>query len=793
MWKIVKLIFILFSLNSYGQSITVSGIITEKNTKENLSNVNIQNVLNEKNGSTSNAYGFYSLTIKSSITNQIRFSHVGYKSTLIQIEAVRDTVVDIVLESISKQLDEVVIAELPASPGSLSYHEIQRDVIEQAPSILGEKDIFKIVQLLPGVQRGVEGSNAFYVRGGGADQNLIIVDDATVYNANHLFGFVSAFNSDAIKNINFYKGSFPARYGGRIASVTDIQLKEGNKEKIKVQGGIGILAGRLTINGPLTNNNSSFLVSARRSFIDLLTRPFMSIDDQVGYRFYDVNVKSNLVYNAKNRFFISGYLGGDKLKTKEKVNQKQSTILSETDLGWKNRNASLRWNHIFSDKIFINTSFIYCHYDFFLTDTYKRTGLNANYSYSEFTSKINDYSIKSDLDYFLSNDHTLKFGLAATLHDFIPRGFYSKDDALLKERGIEQKYKTWEDAVYLEDHWQISDKMMADIGFRVAHLKTKEKNYYVLEPRGHLFYSVTKDLKLNAGYARTNQFLHLLSNTGVGLPTDLWVPATVNAPPQQGDQFSAGISKSFNKSRYLISVETYRRYMRNIIAYKQGAVFLNTNELSEEIQWENNIAIGKGESYGTEFMFQKKTGRITGWAAYTLSWVIHQFEDINYGKRFFPKYDSRHNIVLFCNFRITEKINISANWMYSTGSAMTVPQAYYYANVATGSEIRTTVLPNNVTNALITEQINRVAYTGSVNSFRGEAYHRLDISVQFHKKKKKLERYWEFGLFNAYNRKNPYYYYLEASNDFVNQGQRIDLKKKSLFPILPSISYNFKF
>ena len=786
-------LFIIISINNYGQSITVSGLITEKRSKESLPFVSIVTSTGLKNGTTSNAYGYYSITLQSNELALITFSHIGHKILVKEINVFHDTILNIELEPLIYQLNEVVIEDNAETWAGQSYHQIRTDVIKRTPALLGEKDVLKALQLLPGVQRGVEGSTVFYVRGGGADQNLILVDDATIYNANHLFGFVSIFNSDAIKNINFYKGSFPARYGGRIASVTDIQMKEGNREEIIGEGGIGILSGRLTIEGPLTKKNSSFLISTRRSFIDLITKPLMSDDDKVGYRLFDVNVKMNFDTDKRNRFSISGYMGGDNLQTKQKTERQQSTIVSETDLGWINRNGSIRWNHIFSDKIFTNTSLVYSHYNFFLRDTYRRTGTKPNYTHSEFFSKINDYTIKNDLDYFLSNHHTLKSGLVFTLHHFTPRSFYSKDEARSEEARTSQNYQTREAGFYLEDSWQVSDKMEVNAGIRMAHLTTKEKTYAALEPRAHLHYNVTAELKLNAGYTRTNQFMHLLSNTGVGLPTDLWVPVTSIAPPQQGDQFSAGISKSLNKNKYLLSIEAYRRYMRNILAYKQGATFLDTNELSEELQWENNITIGKGESYGTEFLFEKKTGKLTGWTAYTLSWVIHEFEDLNYGRRFFPRHDSRHNISLFCNFNLSKKVNVSANWQYSTGNAMTAPKAYYYGDLSLGNERRPVVMPDGSYGYFVSESITHLPYAGSVNSFRAADYHRLDLSIQIHKKKKHYDRYWEFGLYNAYNRKNPFYYYLERSNDFVNKGQRFDLKKKSLFPILPSVSYNFKF
>lgn len=780
------------TLSSYGQTITLSGAVSEKYSKETLPDVGIRN-LRDRTACMSNAYGFYSISLIANDSARLQFSHLGHRTLIVEILAIRDTSINVELEPVSFQLGEVAVEATVTEDNTLHFKQIGADVIRQSPALLGEKDVLKTIQLMPGIQRGVEGSNAFYVRGGGADQNLVILDDATVYNANHLFGFVSIFNPDAVKSVNFYKGSFPARYGGRISSVTDIQMKEGHREAISAQGGIGILSGRLTVEGPLINKKSSFLISARRSFVDLVAGPFMPKDDQLRYRFFDVNTKANLDLNKNNRIYFSGYIGGDKLATFEKVVRQQSAVESEAGLGWRNLNGSVRWNHIFSDKIFSNISLISSNYSFSLTDTYRRSGANANYAHSNFSSTINDITVKNDVDFFLNNNHNLKSGFAYTLHKLVPRKYYTVDEELSSEETSVTEYHNYEAALYLEDSWQISRKVSAIYGMRFVRFATKKTNYSVAEPRAHVYYSFTDEIKLNAGYARTNQFLHLLSNTGVGLPTDLWVPVTSAAPPQQGDQVSAGVSKSFTKSGLHVSLETYRRSIRNILTYKQGSVFLDTDEPSQSFQWENNVVVGNGESYGTEVLVEKKSGRLQGWAAYTLAWVAHQFDSINNGKKYFPKYDSRHNVVLFCNFRVSEKLRISASWLFSTGNAMTIPQAYYYADFTTGNNDFPVVQPDGSFTYVPMEKIRQAPYTGSVNSFRADNYHRLDLCVQFYKKKKQFERYWEVGIYNAYNRQNPYYYYLEQSNDFVNRGQRYDLKKKSLFPVLPSISYNFKF
>ncbi len=775
----------------FAQSTTVSGVIREKKSGENIPYVTVVDSASQKVIAISNLYGFYSYVNQTEGISTIIFRHLEYGNFSLRVKPTSDTTINIVLDPLILQLNEIIVEDGISGFKSLNSTLIPTTLIKQAPALLGEKDVLKTIQLQPGVQRGIEGSTNFYVRGGGADQNLIIADDATIYNANHLFGFVSVFNSDAIKNVNFYKGSFPARYGGRVASVTDIQVRDGNKNESRVEGGIGLLSGRLTLEGPIQKNKSSYLISARRSFIDLLTRPFMSTNNKTGYSLFDVNAKLNFILNNQNRILFTVYTGGDNLITKETSSRDQSTVRANTNFGWINKNASLQWNHLFTDKLFSNVSLIFSHYNFYLEDTYQRTGTNANYTYSNFSSGINDYSIKQDLDYYLSNSHTLKTGFTLTVHQLQPRIFYSYDQALSQENSVKQNFRLNDYSFYFEDTWQISKNLASNAGVRLSHVNSKDNSYTRVEPRVHLTYSFNKMLKINAGYTRSNQFLHLLSNTGVGLPTDLWVPVTTNAPPQQGDLISAGIERSFQK--YRVSIETYRRFMKNIITYRQDAEFLDPNELSKEIRWEDNIATGRGEAYGTEFLLEKQNGNFTGSLAYTLSWVVNQFDDINNGKIFFPRYDSRHNVVLFCSYKISEKVNLSASWFYSTGNALSVPQAYYYGNFANGTDTRISLSGDGVTFPLNKEEIVAVPYLGSRNSYRGDAYHRLDISIQLHKKKKNYERYWEFGLFNAYNRKNPFYYYLEASNDFANGGQKYDLKKKSLFPILPSVTYNFKF
>lgn len=794
----IRFIFYLFAFTftyyANAQSITVSGFITETGSKEILPFANVH-LIAAKEGTSSNIFGFYSIQLPSNTEVEVQFSSVGYKTSILKIFADKNIELSVDLTPESKELDEVIVTsnEHELFEGRIGNVFLPIQMIKQVPGFIGEKDLMKTIQLLPGAQRGTEGSTALYIRGGGPGQNLIILDDAIVYNANHLFGFFSVFNGDAIKNVDYWKGGFPARYGGRISSVIDIQMKDGSKEKIHGEGGVGLISSRLTVEGPIQKNKSSFIVSTRRTYLDLLTTPFMSEDSKFSYRFVDFNAKLNFNINPKNKLFVSSYFGNDKLKTIDKSSKTLSTIETRTNLGWGNSTSSLRWNHLFSDKIFINTTFLFSSFNFYLTDKFTRTGTRANNTYSEFNSAITDYSIKSDFDYFISNKHAIRSGLIFTYHVYKPRGFESRDDVNSVNDKRIQEYRNTEFGIYVEDTWQLSIKSSLNAGIRVNGFQTSAKTYIVAEPRLNFSYTLIPNLKVNGSYARANQFVHLLSSTGIGLATDLWVPVTSKAPPEQVDIASIGLTKSFYKQGITLSVESYRKYLRNILAYKEGAAFLNIDAGAEDINWENNITTGQGVSYGTELLLQKNNGKISGWIGYTLSWTVHQFDELNYGKRFYPKYDSRHNITLVCIYKVSHKVLFSASWLFNTGNALTIPQAYYYGNFSNGTEFRTRIVQDVFIKEPITESIDRVPYFGSRNSFRGESYHRLDLSIQLHKKKKKHDRFWEFGLFNAYNRKNPFYYYLEATNDFSNSGQRIQLKKKSLFPILPSISYNFKF
>jgi hypothetical protein len=771
------LFFIFLPLWAFNQTVTLSGYVREQDTQESLVGASVALVGNTV-GTVSNSYGYYSLRVPANQPITVRFSVLGYASQEKIFTLTTSLRQDMLLLPVAQELQEVKVSgqkeEFQAPQMSVVRLSVQQ--IKQIPALLGEKDVIKALQLLPGVQKGTEGSTALYVRGGGPDQNLILLDEAQVYNANHLFGFFSIFNGDAIKSVDFWKGGFPARYGGRLSSVIDLQMKEGGKDRLRGEGGIGLLSSRLTLDGPIQKGKSSFLLSGRRTYIDLLTMPLMPKGEKLGYSFYDLNAKLNFDLGAKDKLYVSGYFGNDALRIRERIERSTSTINTNSGLGWGNATGTVRWNHLFNQKLFLNTTFSITDFRFRLFDDFERirTDGKANTStFTEFTSSIRDYTLKADFDYFPNNAHQIKFGGLVTNHRFKPRAFVQENRVTTSQSADNQSFNNQEFALYAEDTYQ-HNRFSVNAGVRLNGLQTPTRTYIFVEPRLTGSYLLPKNWALKASYARNNQFVHLLTNTGTGLSTDLWVPATERVPPQQADQIAVGISKVFPKAGLNLTVESYRKWMRNIVAYQEGATFLSFNDGAKPLRWEDNVTTGRGWSYGTEVLLQKNKGRLTGWLGYTLSWTIHQFDALNNGQRFYPRYDRRHDFSAVASYKLSPKITLSANWVYATGNALTVPQGFYFTQVGLD---RTSP-----------EQLD---YLGSRNSFRAESYHRLDVAVQFHKKKRWGERTWEVGLYNAYSRRNPLYYYLKTEN--TPEGPKTTLAKRALFPIIPSITYNFKF
>lgn len=773
----IILLVVLFSAISFRtmaqqKNYTISGFVREAGSLEPLLGVNIY-VVELKSGTSTNVYGFYSLTIPASDTVTLIYSYVGYEAKEARIPLNKDHELTIDLNP-NSALGEVVVEvkkEVTSTEhAQMSRIEIPVYAIKALPALFGEKDAMKVIQLMPGVQSGSEGQSGLYVRGGGPDQNLIILDDATVYNAYHLFGFFSLFNGDAIRSIELTKGGFPARYGGRLSSVIDINMKEGNKEQLKGEAGVGIISSRVTLEGPIVKGKSSFLVSGRRTYLDVLTRPFMTFSDfKAGYFFYDFTGKVNYDVNKNNRLFLSAYTGRDKFYFREEYFDYEARAA----MYWGNFTSTLRWNHLFNKKTFSNASFIYSQYA--LNIGLEEEFLGDKFSLN-FSSGIRDYGIKYDIDYMPSIRHTIKTGFISTFHTFTPNAVVIKESSGQFDYNKKEQYRTLESGVYVQDDIRITSAWRALVGIRFSHFVAEDDQIVRPEPRISTSYMIGKRTSVKASYAVMNQYIHLLSNTGIGLPTDLWVPATKRIKPQRSRQIAAGMSHDIKKPELTFSAEAYYKRSYDVIAYKEGASFLIIDDpfTGQEVSWEDNVTTGSAESYGFEFLLEKKKGKFTGWVGYTLAWVWMEFDDLNNGKRFNPRYDRRHDISVVGIYEIKENITLSGTWVYGTGNAISLPIGRYrqYGLDDQG----------NLNGGITTGN-----YYGDKNTFRMAAYHRMDISLQFHKKLKHFERTWEVSVYNAYNRKNPFFYYIQETMT------RNVLKQVTLFPIIPSISYSIKF
>ena len=754
---------------------TLSGIIRESGSGETLPGVSIY-CDSLRIGVQSNAYGFYSLTLPEG-KHRIKISALGFSAIDSVITFNQNLRVDFnVGQGIA--LKEVVInAEAKkriSEESQMSVINIPVQQIKDIPALMGEKDVLKVIQLMPGVQKGSEGSSGIYVRGGGPDQNLIILDDANVYNAYHLFGFFSLFNGDALKSVELVKGGFPASYGGRLSSVINMQMKEGNQEEFHGEAGIGLISSRLVLEGPLKKKKSSFLISARRTYVDALIYPFLPPEQKGGYFFYDLNAKLNYTLTDKDRLYLSGYFGKDKFY----FNSNNDGFKLKGNLNWGNATGTLRWNHIYSGKLFSNTSAIFTNYQLGIGS---REEFDSTYFDLQFGSAIRDYTIKHDFDFYPNSKHHIRFGGLAIFHRFKPSAVVVKSsDALSAGISVNSIY-TMESGLYVEDDWKISGRLKANIGLRVSHYVANKTSFTNPEPRVSARYSITEKSAVKASYALMNQYLHLLSSTGVSLPTDLWVPATRNLRPMQSQQWALGWAQELPKGINL-TIEGYYKNMRDISFYKEGASFLliDNPEGAQGINWEKNITQGKGWSYGSEFLLQKEKGKWSGWIGYTLSWTYVQFDSINFGKKFFPRYDRRHDISIVNIYKFNDRIKLSCTWVYGTGNAITLPVAQYDA------------APHNPAQIDNYSQYNFIGFRndyGEKNSFRMAPYHRLDVGIQFTKVKKRYTRTFELSFYNAYNRWNPFFYYIEKG---VTATQN-KLMQITLFPILPSVSWSWKF
>jgi outer membrane cobalamin receptor len=787
-------LYLFSSLTLLAQVFTISGYISDSSSGEGLWGATVYD-MKSKQGVSTNNYGFYSLSLPVD-TVKLRISFVGYQTQFMEIYLNKNFKENIELVG-SLELDEIAVygdeKQSAFEDSRMSTINISMDAIKSLPVFLGETDVLKTIQLMPGVQSGGEGTSGLYVRGGGPDQNLILLDGVPVYNASHLFGFFSVFNANSIKSVKLIKGGFPANYGGRLSSVIDIRMKEGNNKKFHGEAGIGIISAHLTLEGPIIKNKTSFIVSARRTYIDILAQPFIraSIKDaqgttgSTGYFFYDLNAKINHKFSDKHRLYLSGYLGNDKFYSNFESNYRDGDTRyyseEEGNLKWGNIISALRWNYLIGPKLFSNTTITYSKYKFDIgfiirdEDYVDEQLVSFDEFQGNYFSGIEDLGVKFDFNWMASPANQIIFGGGYTNHTFSPgvqnfkssfSGGGTEVDTTLGSSDIYAN-EIW---LYFEDEIKFGARLVMNIGFHTSGFGVENSFYFSFQPRVSLSYLVSEKTAIKASYAEMNQYLHLLSNTSIGLPTDLWLPPTDRVKPQFSRQVAVGVAHSFNK-KYQVSVEGYYKVMENLIAYKDGASFFTIGA-----DWQDLIETGKGWSYGVEIMFEKNLGKTTGWIGYTLSWSNRQFEDISFGEIFPYRYDRRHDISVAITHRFNERVDIGVVWVYGTGNAVTLGLERYLS----------------IEGARETFQYgsgyNDIEYIAQRNNYRMASYHRLDVGVNLHKKKKWGERTWSLGFYNIYNRQNPFYLYF--GNDIEGNKQ---LYQASLFPILPAISYNLKF
>ncbi len=772
------------------KGVTISGYITEEGSGELLAGVSVY-VPNLNLGTVTNDYGFFSLSLPEG-EHTIFISHIGFSTKQRKLSLTTDRSIDVALSRTIAALKEVVVTagqKVKASKTiQMSTVRLNPLDIQDAPTLLGEKDALKTLQLLPGIQGGTEGNSGFFVRGGTPDQNMVILDGAVVYNSSHLFGFFSVFNGDAIKSVEAFKGGFPARFGGRLSSMIKIETKDGNKEKLSGKINLGIISSSLLLEGPIKKGKTSFLLGGRRTYADLLSPIFQTTTttDKSGYYFGDLNFKIHHILSSTDKLYWSNYFGRDQFYAK--YNDGIGT--EKIRLGWGNITSTIRWNHQFTNKLFSNTSFVFSNYDFKITsENEENTAFrNEEFSFSS-GSGINDFTLKTDFEYYASSTHSIRFGAMATRHNFIPQRVLRKDDFVGNLKQI-QRLNSFDSALYMEDDWKLNDRIQISSGLRVSYFNYKNTNYFNPETRLALAYTVKSDLALKASYTKMNQYIHLLSGSGIGLPTDLWVSSTDKVKPQSSQQFALGLAKDFFDKDYSLTVEGYYKTMDDVIAYKEGASFIAANEIDTEktTDWEENVTSGQGWAYGTEVLFRKQTGKFTGWLGYTLSWSEREFEELNFGRKFFDRYDRRHDISVVGIYKPHERLTLSANWVFATGNNYTLPDL---------STLETDIGFGIQPESYLSSDGPIKEFATARNNFRGESSHRLDLGIQWHKKlKKNKERSWGVSLYNAYARQNPFVYSIESTRFDFDDPDALptkELTRTSVLVFVPSINYTLKF
>ena len=770
MRKILATFLLVLSLGLYclplmaQQNVVLSGTVRDKKTGESLIKavIRIQELPNA--GIVSNEYGFYSLTIPKG-NYSVVVSQVGYETLVQKIKLDSSVSIDFKLET-KNQLREVVVESSRKNDNltkaQMGTETINMSAISKVPVIFGEKDLLKTIQLLPGVKSAGEGNSGFFVRGGGADQNLILLDEAPVYNATHLLGFFSTFNSDAIKDATIIKGNSPSQYGGRLSSVLDVKMKEGNNQDYTVNGGIGLISSKVSVEGPLQKNKSSFILSGRRTYADVFLKATEKFKDNILY-FYDLNAKANYQINEKNKVYISGYFGRDELG-----------LGQDFGIDWGNKTGTIRWNKIISNKLFLNTSFIYSDYNYNVKLKNGESNFNIN-------SEIKDVNLKQDYTFYTNNQNTLRFGFNTILHNIKPSTFSGTVINSVAKSGR----NGLENALYLTNNYKATNQLTIDYGMRLSMYtlmggdvyniyengimgssiklapSSFGKTYANLEPRITTNYRIDDDKSIKAGYARNVQHLHLLSNSVASSPSDQWIGNSYNIKPEIADQLSVGYVTKLFKNNFELTAEAYYKYLQNQIDYKDGAEIITVSDV------ESVLLYGIGRAYGLELLLKKKEGRLTGWIGYTLSKTERKIDGINEGKWYNARQDRTHDISVVGIYDLNERWSISGVFVYNTGDAVTYPTGKY-----------------NLQGQTLYQYAAR-------NANRMPSYHRLDFSATYEKNKtKRRHGSWNFSLYNVYGRENAYRI---SFKDDPNDPTRTQIIRTALFKWVPSVTYQFKF
>jgi hypothetical protein len=763
----------VFSPSLHAQKrITISGYVEDLASRERLIGVNV--LASElRAGTTTNNFGFFSLSLPEG-THTISFSYLGYDSYVFNWQAQKDTILTIRLTEYTTMLSEAVVtAEIPLSEqAQMSTIEVNMKQLKMVPALFGEVDLLRVLQLLPGVQSGGEGSTGIYVRGGGPDQNLILLDGVPLYNVSHLFGFFSVFNADAIKSTTLIKGGFPARYGGRLSSVIDITMKEGDMQQRGGDVSIGLIASKITYEGPIVKDKTSFMISGRRTYIDALAQPVIRMVEpgtRAGYYFGDFNLKVNHKFGDKDRLYLSFFNNIDKFYFGFKESGAGFEESVSGSLQWGNRAAALRWNHLFNPRMFVNVAATYTRYQLSIQTEIKE---NDDFFQLRLSSNIEDFGLKADWEYFPNPQNHVRFGGNIVRHYFRPAAVNVKEnfsgvntDSLIN---LSPVLSSWDFQFYAENDHKITERIRANYGLHYNYYRFKDIYYHSLQPRLSTRYRLDNRSAIKASFARMQQYLHLLSsNNGIGLPSDLWVPATDLIPPMMADQVAAGYVINSRDNVWEFSVESFYKKMNGLIEFSSGSSFLVVND------WQSRVEVdGQGWAYGTEFFLQKKSGKNMGWVGYTLSWNNRQFENLNNGNVYPYRFDRRHDVSIVYTRQIGKSFDFSCTWVYGTGLATNIP---IFSHQTLGDMDWGFFGDGAVSNY------------GDLNSYRFRPYHRGDISLNFNKVYTKTITTWNVSIYNVYNRQNPFFLFRDTEN-----GQPV-LKQVSLFPILPSISYRVKF